>query len=558
MNTMPLRSACWAARSRLAAATIVALLVVCPASATAEVIPGDPLQVFMDASGDPQAQFQGSAVTELRQVEIPADRSGMNFITYNATSTAGRGCGPLSPGSVSPVSGPAPVTGSGTIVSPYELSMVYDCTPLRITQTFSYVDGDTFFTARYAVTNTSIEATKFRALSRGSFSAAGSGRGHGFFDATAPRLIGVFNDAQGSEGGFVEAIATPWSRFLVGPGRLYPSPFDGGESDVFGDGLDNTVDGALITDPRVAVQFDRYTTSGLAPSASDTFDVIWFFGRYDGLSLAPGSGTQPVGQTQSVTATSLNHGQPVSGGRVRYSIAGANPSSGSASTAPDGTATISWTGAQPGQDTLTAYIDSDDNGVYEAAVDTLQTATFTWTGQPPPPPAPPPPPPPASPEPPAPAQPGCPLTGHVIVGSARADNRTGTAATDIMFGLAGNDVLRGGSGRDCLYGQSGADRLHGGADGDRLFGGDGSDRLRGDAGDDDLRGGAGADVLSDSAGRDAFSGGSGNDEIDARDSKPGDRRRADDVRCGAGRRDLARADRRDRVAGDCERVRRRQ
>jgi len=170
----------------------------------------------------------------------------------------------------------------------------------------------------------------------------------------------------------------------------------------------------------------------------------------------------------------------------------------------------------------------------------------------PPPPAPPPPPPPATlpplpapappPSPPAPpvmAQPGCRLAGNVIVASSGNDVRAGTRATDIVFGLAGNDVLRGASGDDCLYGQSGADRLLGGPGADRLFGGDGADRL------------------SDKRGRDVFSGGAGNDEIDARDDSRAGRQRSDDVRCGAGKRDVARVDRRDRVARDCERVRRR-
>jgi hypothetical protein len=47
-------------------------------------------------------------------------------------------------------------------------------------------------------------------------------------------------------------------------------------------------------------------------------------------------------------------------------------------TAADGTATITWVGGQPGQDTLTAYIDSDNNGVFDPAIDTQQTATFSW------------------------------------------------------------------------------------------------------------------------------------------------------------------------------------
>jgi Tol biopolymer transport system component len=198
-------------------------------------------------------------------------------------------------------------------------------------------------------------------------------------------------------------------------------------------------------------------------------------------------------------------------------------------------------------------------------------------------------------------QPGCPLLGLQIVGTPRADRLDGTAGIDVLFGLAGNDVLvavagadcvfggtgndrlSGGAGNDLLFGEAGADRLlgeagndrlsggagndrlSGGAGNDRLSGEAGNDRLSGEAGDDRLSGGAGNDVLSggagadrltDSAGRDTFAGGAGADRIDARDRKPADRRRRDVVRCGRGR-DVALVDRADRVARDCERVRRR-
>ena len=73
-----------------------------------------------------------------------------------------------------------------------------------------------------------------------------------------------------------------------------------------------------------------------------------------------------------------------------------------------------------------------------------------------------------------------------------------------------------------------------------LTGGGGSDVLCGVGGGDRLRPGAGADVVR---------AGAGNDTIDARDGS------ADTLACGPGR-DTVRADRRDRVARDCERVRR--
>ncbi len=166
----------------------------------------------------------------------------------------------------------------------------------------------------------------------------------------------------------------------------------------------------------------------------------------------------------------------------------------------------------------------------------------------------------------------CPLDGNQIVGTNANDTRSGTRGTDIMFGLRGNDVLRGGAASDCVAGQDGNDRLFGGSGRDYVYGGAGNDRIGGDGGNDDLRGeagtdritgssggdrldgGAGRDHLSDFSGRDTFRGGSGNDLIEARDRF--NRRIADDVRCGPGR-DVAVVDALDRVAVDCERVRRR-
>jgi hypothetical protein len=169
----------------------------------------------------------------------------------------------------------------------------------------------------------------------------------------------------------------------------------------------------------------------------------------------------------------------------------------------------------------------------------------------------------------------CPLDGKVTIATNGADTRTGTTGTDLIYGRAGNDLLRGAAGRDCITGQSGNDRLFGGSGGDYLFGGSGDDRIAGQSGDDavygeagndrvtggtgndTVDGGAGRDHLSDSSGRDTFAGGPGNDLVDARDTSRAGRRIADRVSCGSGRYDVAVVDAADRVASDCERVRRR-
>ena len=76
-----------------------------------------------------------------------------------------------------------------------------------------------------------------------------------------------------------------------------------------------------------------------------------------------------------------------------------------------------------------------------------------------------------------------------------------------------------------------------------------ADRITGTAYADRLSGGGGNDRLAGRAGRDVLEGGAGNDVIDARDGE------VDTIRCGAGR-DSVLADAGDRVAKDCESVRR--
>jgi Ca2+-binding RTX toxin-like protein len=82
-----------------------------------------------------------------------------------------------------------------------------------------------------------------------------------------------------------------------------------------------------------------------------------------------------------------------------------------------------------------------------------------------------------------------------------------------LMGGPGNDALRGGPSMDQLYGEAGRDLLHGRGGDDNLTGGQGDDRLFGGAGNDVLGGGRGADRVD----------------------------------CGAGRRDQAVRDRRDRI-----------
>lgn len=162
---------------------------------------------------------------------------------------------------------------------------------------------------------------------------------------------------------------------------------------------------------------------------------------------------------------------------------------------------------------------------------------------------------------------GCPASASLVIrGTSAANTLAGTVRGDRIFagtgndrvdGLAGDDCIdlgpgadrgQGGPGADLVLGGSGNDRIHGTGGNDSLSGSSGRDRMNGGSGNDSIAGNSGGDRLTGGSGGDRISGGSGNDRIAARDG------RRDRISCGRGR-DRVVADRIDRVARDCERVR---
>jgi probable HAF family extracellular repeat protein len=125
------------------------------------------------------------------------------------------------------------------------------------------------------------------------------------------------------------------------------------------------------------------------------------------------------------------------------------------------------------------------------------------------------------------------------------DKLTGTSGRDVICGLGGNDTINGLRGNDTLFGDECGAKARplaaaGKGGNDKLYGGRGNDRLYGGAGNDTLGGGPGVN---------SYSGGPGDDTIDARNGKK------ETVDCGAGGKDVAIVDRKDRTKG-CERVKR--
>jgi hypothetical protein len=153
--------------------------------------------------------------------------------------------------------------------------------------------------------------------------------------------------------------------------------------------LSDTVDLNRTTNgPGIAAEWDVGT---LGPSASaPSRSASWFFTRTSALSLAATSQTHAAGQTATVAVTArANDGTPDAGRGVRYTITGANPTSGAVTTAADGTAAITWIGTKTGTDTLTAFVDRDGNGAWDVNTEPRQIVTIVWGPAPPlPPPVP--------------------------------------------------------------------------------------------------------------------------------------------------------------------------
>ncbi|MGH2642259.1 MAG: Ig-like domain-containing protein, partial [Actinomycetota bacterium] len=229
-------------------------------------------------------------------------------------------------------------------------------------------------------------------------------------------------------------------------------------------------------------------------------------GTAETLDLAPAADTNPEDTPHTVTATvEDSDGDPVVGVTVEFVVTGDNPTTGDDVTDANGEATFTYTGANDGVDTITAFADRDGDGNNDVA-EPEDTATKTWTI--------------------VVIEPTCPGfeddPRNQVVGTAGDDDLSGTAGADIICGLGGSDTLNGrrgsdlllgGGGQDLLRGGRGSDTLKGGAKADRLIGNAGADLLIGGGAADVLRGGDGPDVLRGKGGNDSLFGGRGNDRL---------------------------------------------
>jgi uncharacterized protein (DUF2141 family) len=100
------------------------------------------------------------------------------------------------------------------------------------------------------------------------------------------------------------------------------------------------------------------------------------------LTLSPATDTNTAGEQHCVTATVKDaSGNPTPNIAVRFSVTGANSASGSATTNSNGEATFCYTGTNAGQDAITAFADTDNDGTQDAGEPTgVATKTYVPAG----------------------------------------------------------------------------------------------------------------------------------------------------------------------------------
>ena len=151
-------------------------------------------------------------------------------------------------------------------------------------------------------------------------------------------------------------------RRLRRRGRCHPGPGLRERTGLLGDHSRRARSGLLVP------QFNAYATQ--PPEGFYTqslFHEYFAFprpttGPPDQLELSPSTATNIAGDEHCVTATVTDaDGNPVPDTTVRFSVSGANTGSGNATTDSDGEAEFCYTGTKAGDDTISAYADTDGN-----------------------------------------------------------------------------------------------------------------------------------------------------------------------------------------------------
>lgn len=372
----------------LASLALLAAAVLAGQAQAATDMGGHPVHVFASTGSDPtgpgglQARFDGETNGQFAPPGSDATIAGLHL----AVSSGGRTTlfGPSDSSSL-PQSTPFTMvtdgspTGSGTAADPLKVDSTYTAgaTGLQVAQELIYTNGANAFLAQYTITNTNPGSVTFTATAAAPLYLSGGATGYGVFVPGPPRLVSAVNDIIGDGDAIqdpigLSSLAVPFSSYQEGSSAALYAAIGSAS------GLNNSVDPAMVT-PGVGVQYPNTT---LTQNQSTVFLAAFIVGGVDGMVLSPTSAFGLAGANATVTATVMNHSKAAAGRAVRYTITGANPGSGAVTSDASGLANITWTGNNLGTDTVSAYVDSNGDGVRESN-EVLRTATVTWKLPPP-------------------------------------------------------------------------------------------------------------------------------------------------------------------------------
>src|SRR4051812_21932390 len=331
------------ARRALVLALVVApaLGQAAPAAAQTVSIDSQPLSVHVGERGRLQAAVAGRPGGVFFPPDSPTGDAGL-FLAFPATTdppppaaVAGRVFGfeddALPPG-IEPYFAGAQgaVTGLGTTADPFRQQTTYGVPDVaEVTQTTTYVAGETAFTVRWDVRNATPSPLTFKALAAADFYAGGSDVGTGIYVNAPSRFVGGTNPATGASVGFAElpAPVEPWWRYEVlaaGTGRAGVW----GRIAAAGLSVEPTLLDALLASPADdagALEWDGHLAAPLAAGATASLGVAVRTTAPSGLRVVPSSAGGPQGVALPFAVTVEDpSGAPRAGRTVRYAIAGAN------------------------------------------------------------------------------------------------------------------------------------------------------------------------------------------------------------------------------------------
>jgi hypothetical protein len=364
-------------RMVVAMAVVSAGLAMTASTASAAVsINGDPMTVYVGPQGQLQARVAGGA-DGIYYAPFSDEGDAGFFLAFPPGGGVWGFEGTAGPEGLEPYVpvGQGPVTGDGSSGNPFTQVTEYEVPMgaggIRVTETTTYLNGETQFMNKWEVKNESgiLTPVRFRAFAAADFYFEGDDRGTGVFTEGPPRFIGGTNVDTGRSGGFVEVtgagdgVSPPWSHYqeLPWPNVWTDVIEKAGEGAQFNDTVDpNDEDNAG------GVEWDQYESIGLGSGESATFELIGRVGVPAALRLEPTNAGAPQGVPIFVTATALDSSDaPYAGKVLRYDITGVNPGNGALTLNSAGQAVIGDPGTNAGGDTISAFVDFNDNGTRE-------------------------------------------------------------------------------------------------------------------------------------------------------------------------------------------------